>query len=90
MDEVRKMLLTRIISFDTEISFKEKIMPTLAKADVREWAEPYYLKGKEEAWEESKIDDAKKMLTENLDIDLVCKITSLSRRKVLQLKRNLS
>ena len=89
VDEIKKMLSTRINSFNTGISFKDEIMPTLAKADVREWAEPYFVKVREEAWEEKAVEDAKKMLLKNYPVNDVVEITGLSKRKVSLLKKDL-
>ncbi len=65
------------------------IMKSTAEKLIQKGKEEGKREGKEEGWIEGKIEDAKNMLKEGIEINTICKVTGLSKKKVKKLKKNL-
>jgi len=55
-------------------------MPKVYEADITELVKPHYEKGLQEGEFKAKIETAKKMKKEGLSLDLIIKITGLSKK----------
>jgi predicted transposase/invertase (TIGR01784 family) len=83
LEFLKQMYFIRYSNFEKEIP-EDFPMPKVYEADITELVKPHYEKGlqegKLEGQLEAKIETAKKMKKEGLSLDLIIKITGLSKK----------